>query len=255
MDHAEVKKITGVSDDRVTISVDTPFKYLHYSSDETYGNYTFPMRVEVGLLTRNVVVKGDENSLKNRYGAHMMLMGGEIDGTIGRFSYAEFYHVGQATVIGRYPIHFHKCGDVPSSFVKGNAVHDSFARLVTLHGIRFLKVTKNVGYNIFGHNYFIEDGSESKNLVEYNLGMNTKMIWTLVNTDITAATFWVTNPHNIIRHNRAAGGEFYGFWYELRKNPIGPTATPDICPDAMPNGEFFDNYAHSYAKFGLRILK
>jgi len=77
----------------------------------------------------------------------------------------------------------------------------------------------------------------------------------LVNTDVTAATYWVTHPDNIIRHNRAAGGEFYGFWYQLRKNPIGPTATPDICPDHIPLAEFNDNYAHSYRKFGLRILK
>jgi hypothetical protein len=31
-----------------------------------------------------------------------------------------------------------------------------------------------VGYDFFGHGYFIEDGSESKNIVENNLGMNTK---------------------------------------------------------------------------------
>lgn len=104
----------------------------------------------------------------------MMMMGSETDGTIGRISYAEFYHVGQGNIVGRYPIHYHKCGDVPSSFVKGNSVHHSFARLVTLHGIRYLKVSYNVGYDIFGHNYFIEDGSEFKNVLEYNLGMNTK---------------------------------------------------------------------------------
>jgi hypothetical protein len=57
---------------------------------------------------------------------------------------------------------------------------------VTLHGIRYLKVSHNVGYNIFGHNYFIEDGSEYKNILEYNLGMNTKvniLLIFLVNLD------------------------------------------------------------------------
>jgi hypothetical protein len=41
-----------------------------------------------------------------------MFMGSENDGTIGRISYTEFYNVGQSTIIGRYPIHFHKCGDL-----------------------------------------------------------------------------------------------------------------------------------------------
>jgi hypothetical protein len=39
----------------------------------------------------------------------MMMMGSETDGTIGRISYAEFYHVGQGNIVGRYPIHYHKC--------------------------------------------------------------------------------------------------------------------------------------------------
>jgi hypothetical protein len=214
MNQAEVKTITNISADALTLTLDTPFEYKHYSADETYGDAKFPMRCEVGLLSRNIVIRGSEyDSLNDQYGAHMMMMGSEADGTVGRISYTEFYHVGQGNIVGRYPIHYHKCGDIPSSFVKGNAVHDSFARLVTIHGVRYLRVSHNVGYNIFGHNYFIEDGSEFKNILEYNLGMNTKQIWTLVNTDVTAATYWVTHPDNVVRHNRAAGGEFYGFWY------------------------------------------
>jgi len=43
-----------------------------------------------------------------------------------------------------------------------------------LHGIRYLRVSYCVGYEIFGHNYFIEDGSETNNIIEYNLGINTR---------------------------------------------------------------------------------
>jgi hypothetical protein len=36
------------------------------------------MRTEVGLLTRNIVIKGaDIDSIGTNYGAHMMLMGSE----------------------------------------------------------------------------------------------------------------------------------------------------------------------------------
>ena len=68
---------------------------MHYSAVETYGNFKFPMRAEVALLSRNVVFKGfDGDSLLTNYGAHIMMMGSEMSGTIGRFSYFELTQVG-----------------------------------------------------------------------------------------------------------------------------------------------------------------
>ena len=57
--------------------------------------------------------------------------------------------------MGRYCIHFHMAGDVADSYVLGNAVHHSFARVVTLHGVKFLTVSHNVGYYVKGHNFFV----------------------------------------------------------------------------------------------------
>jgi hypothetical protein len=33
------------------------------------------LRIEVGLLSRNIVIQGDSDSIKNNYGAHLMLHG------------------------------------------------------------------------------------------------------------------------------------------------------------------------------------
>ena len=77
----------------------------------------------------------------------------------------------------------------------------------------------------------------------------------MMQTDISAASFWVTNPTNHLRYNRAAGGDFYGFWYEIKEHPDGPSATVDICPIGNPTGESHDNVAHSYVRFGLRFFK
>lgn len=77
----------------------------------------------------------------------------------------------------------------------------------------------------------------------------------MISTDVTAATYWITNPDNIMRYNHAAGSEFYGFWYELRPNPVGLTPNPDICPEGIPLAEFNDNVAHSNARFGFRSHK
>ena len=77
----------------------------------------------------------------------------------------------------------------------------------------------------------------------------------MMQTDISVASFWVTNPTNHLRNNRAAGGDFYGFWYEIKPHPDGPSATEDVCPIGNPLGESHDNVAHSYKRFGLRIFK
>ena len=133
--HSERRTIKSVTNTK-TLVLDSPLDYKHYSVIETYEGENFPMECEVGLLTRNIVIKGDSTSKETRYGGHMMVHGQEEHGTIGRISYAEFYDMGQSTIIGRYPIHFHQNGDIMKSYVEGNAVHDSNARIVTLHGVR-----------------------------------------------------------------------------------------------------------------------
>lgn len=97
---------------------------------------------------------------------------------------------------GRYPIHFHMSGRVSGSYVRGCAIHHTFNRAVTVHGVTGLLVEHNVAYNVKGHGYFIEDGIETENTIQYNLGVFVRSSSSLLNTDISAATFWVTNPNN-----------------------------------------------------------
>jgi hypothetical protein len=59
---------------------------------------------------------------------------------------------------------------------------------------------------------------------------------------------------NYLRNNRAGGSEWYGFWYEIKPHPDGPSFASDICPPGLPLGEFDGNVAHSNGRFGLRIL-
>ena len=49
------------------------------------------MRAEVGLLSRNLVYRGDpETSSTNKHGAHIMMHSPGSESIVGRFSYAEF---------------------------------------------------------------------------------------------------------------------------------------------------------------------
>ena len=188
------------------------------------------MKAEVGLLTRNIKMMGDPTSIEDEYGSHLMMMGSAENGLVAHIAYTEFTHCGQPKIVGRYCIHFHMNGDVADSYVKGNAVHHSFARVITLHAIHFLRVTENVGYLVKGHKFFIEDDVETQNVIQYNLAISSLESWKMMQTDISVASFWVTNPLNHLTHNHAAGGDFYAFWYEIKPHPDGPSATSDICP-------------------------
>jgi len=174
------------------------------------------MRAEVGLLTRNVKYRGDpEHSPDNQYGAVIICHAQDDEGAKCRFDSIELTFVGQAFILGSYPIHFHLIGTVHSSYVKNNAIHHSFNRAVTLHGINYLTVQNNVAYHTMGHTIFIEDAVESKNLIENNLILDVRRSWSLLNTDQTPASMWITNPDNIIRGNHAGGSDRYSYWYDL----------------------------------------
>jgi hypothetical protein len=47
--------------------------------------------------------------------------------------------------------------------VKANSIHHSFQRAVTTHDTSYWEVRDNVAYDVMGHTYFMEDGTEFYN--------------------------------------------------------------------------------------------
>lgn len=257
MEHAEEVGITHVSADGRTVHLDRPLLHKHLGEVRWFGGHAVEMRAEVGLLTRNVVVQGDDASASFRFGATIMLHSPEHESVVARIEHVEVRNAGQAFRMGRYPIHLHMVGQVRQSYIRGCSVHHSFNRAFTIHGVHYLRVQRNVAYEIMGHAYFIEDAVETKNVIEGNLGLVIRASSTLLNTDQTPAAFWITNPDNVVRHNAAAGSQNYGFWISPEPHATGASAglSHNICPQHTPLLQFRDNVAHSNGRYGLRIYE
>ncbi|XP_062385127.1 fibrocystin-L-like [Sardina pilchardus] len=288
---SETRFIATVSSDGRTLTLTEPLEYPHLGVSVTLPDGTvFEARAEVGLLTRNIVVRGSNNIEWNdkveacpagfntgEFATQTCFQGrfGEETGSdqfggcimfhaprpgenlaIGRIEHVELFNAGQAFRLGRYPIHWHLMGDVGfKSYVRGCALHQTFNRAVTIHNTHRLLVERNVIYNIMGGAFFIEDGIETGNVIQYNLAVFVKQSTSLLNDDVTPAAYWVTNPDNVVRHNAAAGGTHFGFWYRMHEHPDGPSYDPDICQKRVPLGEFSNNTVHSQGWFGLWIFK
>lgn len=82
----ETRFITAISG--ATLTLDKALTYQHISVTPEYGGVEIPMQAEVGLLTRNVVFRGDpETSERDKYGAHIMVHSPGDESSIGRISY------------------------------------------------------------------------------------------------------------------------------------------------------------------------
>ena len=247
-EHDEVRRITSVSGNGVQLN--KPLAFRHWGRIQYYGGRALDQRAEVGLLTRNIVVRGDDSSAKSRFGGHLMVMGGGA----ARIENVEFFRTGQFKILKRYPIHFHMDGGAPDSYVRNTSVHKSFNRCVTIHGTKQLRVEDNVCFDHLGHGYFLEDGAEWNNVITGNLGLGTKAVENgILPTDKTPATFWITNPDNVVDNNASAGSEGFGFWYALPEHPLGLSKTSNIWPRRTPLGSFNGNTAHSNGRDGVHV--
>ena len=250
---AEEFTLTAVSGNTLTLSA--PLKYEHFGQAQSYGGKILESRAEVALLSRNITVQGDASSETSKFGAQVMTMGSgqaHIDGV-------EFTRVGQKKATGRYPIHFHLLGDGgANSFVKNSSIHNSYNRCLTVHGTNKLTIQNNAAYNAPGHCYFLEDGAETGNVLEGNLGFSIRRpadADRLLPTDNRPSVFWITHPNNVVRNNVAAGAEWgVGFWYALPQKPMGLSSSQTgIFPLRSALGEFSGNLAHSSGETGLDV--
>ncbi|KAL1525911.1 hypothetical protein AB1Y20_020738 [Prymnesium parvum] len=278
---AEVSLHEGMGSYKITLQEKA--KYLH--------QLTAAFSPEVGLLTRKIKFQGAAEDSEptdtdvgagcrgsvvkwsipcpdkylTGFGGHVMIAGQGV----GRLSGVEFYRMGQTNVLARYPIHFHLMGDARGlSFVRDCSVHRSFYRCVTIHGTHNVTVSQNVAYDVIGSCYYLEDGVEQDNVIEYNLGALIHVIGepagvgpgvigqdfsatavtqteTLTNpADATASAFYLTNAHNRLVGNAASGG-WAGYAFPGLERPIKEHRHLAQRPSSAIPLEIDGNSAHS----------
>lgn len=206
------------------------------------------MRAEVALMNRNIVVTG---SGQTPFG-HVMFMGTSANssaasGPTVRLSWARFENLGKYGIRGRYPLHFHLNGNARTSgrnFIRNCVVAHSSNRSFVIHGTNQVDLTGNIAYDVVGHSYYFEDGTETGNVLEWNLGFGTRPGPTISYEGVfknsnqqlpdrirnnTPATFYVTNQDNQIRFNYSGSTAGFGFWYHIPQwlYPIAGDPDPD----------------------------
>ncbi len=248
----EERTVVAVDGAKVTLS--EPLTMPHAGAGE--------FRAEVANLSRNVVV---ESASPDGVRGHTMYH----KGSAGSLSYAEFRHLGKKDVLGKYALHFHLCRDtMRGSFVVGNSIWDSHNRWLTIHGTDYLVVRDNVGYKSVGHGYFLEDGTETSNVLDRNLAVGARRGKRLPKQVLPfdgneGAGFWWTCSLNSFTRNVAAECDQYGFRYEATLHPAHKLAFPirqadgsrkPTDPRTLPFVRFEDNEVHtSHGLYGVNL--
>jgi hypothetical protein len=251
-------RVTQINGQQITF---TPaLKQAKWGTLQYYAGRTLDQRTEVGLLTRNIVVRGDDLSqtgvhlailnqadyaprggqprLRPAYatgfGAHCMIM----DNGSAQMEGVAFERCGQTGRRGRYPMHWHLLGDRPQDYIRDCSVVDSFQRGVAVHQTNLVRVERNVSFNVLSHNFFTENGNETGNTFSGNLAVltitadpshfaffdDTVPHSSSRQSENRAGAFWITNVANRIVGNHVAGvHDGIGFFYDNESaSNLGP---------------------------------
>lgn len=155
--------------------------------------------------------------------------------------------MGQAGIMGRYPVHFHAMMWTKNVQLTSCSIHDTFQRALSVHGESSshhitsahhitshhtiiisshithrdnlsesygILVKDNVAFNVNGHMWFLEDGGETGTTFDHNLGIKANPVGSETNrqllpSDNRPAIFWIVNPNNTWINNAAVGGRVY----------------------------------------------
>lgn len=268
---SEKRTITAISADKKTFTLNSNLRFPHIGRKKSYTRskdgkvWDAEIRAEVGLLSKSIKIQGDAGSVDNQFGGHIMIH----TGAQAHVNSVELFRMGQKSIIGRYPFHWHLLQERGAGqYLKNSSIHTSYNRAITIHGTESTLVENNFAYDHIGHGVFLEDGSERFNVIKKNvvaLSKRPKAGEEVTPSDNqfnevqnrTPSQFWITNPNNIFEDNVAAGTEGTGFWFAMPKKPMQQSANiarfRNLQPHKEKLGKFSGNVSHS-CKSGFDIF-
>ncbi|CAI5525352.1 unnamed protein product [Closterium sp. Naga37s-1] len=121
----------------------------------------------------------------------------------------QFLGLGNQGTLGRYPLHFHICGDNNQAHVvRKNVIAASNQRCVVIHATSDVTIEENVAYETKGHCFITEEGSEYNNVFKRNLGINIRGVRKVIppgtsdrldrQSDNQATAFWMASRPRLI---------------------------------------------------------
>ena len=215
------------------------------------------VRAAVGLLSRSIRIVSDgaaantslpSSAPDSYFGGHTIVRQGFLSYQVQG---VEFYQLGQGGAIGHYPVHFHMAPTTPTgTYVKDSSVWDSMTRWMTIHATQQVTLARNVGYKSIGHGYYLEDGTETDNVLNTNLGVfaraavlnpqNDRSVPGILAAPVSApvydgsqpifsdwqfpTVFWIMNGWNEFQYNFASSAGTCGVCYwDLPGGISGPS--------------------------------
>jgi len=207
---------------------------------------------EIASLNRPVIFEAESDEDDEFIGGHLII---QYTNRQQRIEGVEIRNFGQQGRLGRYPLHFHHCGDSIGSMVVRNVVRQSNQRGYVMHNTNQVTLEENVAFDITGHCFFNEDGTEVDNTFRNNLVIQVKKMPVDKKTqleelsgrsesDDKCSGFWISNANNTYIGNVVAGSEHHGYWFET----FGVQASSNLIA-------FEDNEVHSTKSWAFTVYK
>ncbi len=265
---AEERTITAISGNALTL--DKPLAYMHF------GKITDGVdeRGEVGMLTRNIKIQASEDAEKTYFGGHIMAMAGRqmyLSGIELRPHGPEHASGPLSRPLARPgrrqgPVYQERLDPRHLQPLRDGARHEQPAGKQRHQHRRPLLLPRRrdrARQRIHPQPGDPDQVSSDKDCVPVNLAANGEINGdraairkesfsgknTLLPSDNTVSSFWITNPDNSFIDNVAAGSDETGFWLSLPEHPQGAfkdsEASKTIWPRRTPMRAFKGNVAHS----------
>jgi hypothetical protein len=233
--------------------------------NENPADRSVDVRAAVGLLSRSVRIISDGASpgLPLPTTGPAAYFGGHTVVRQGFQSYqvqgVEFYQLGQGGSKGHYPVHFHMARQTPAdTYVKDSSAWDSMTRWYTIHATQGVTLARNVGYKSIGHGYYLEDGTETDNHLNTNLGVFARAAVTNPQNDRNVPGILAAPPVNVVDPSQPIDSDWQSptlfwimnSWNDFQYNYASSATTCGVCYWELPGAisgpsrkEYFTGYA------------